>query len=153
MEVVFDISDIPEQLYDIVEEFSDALVSQLRRQIVESIPKERLQTYCQTLVYAPFINWVSQPMEFSVPQMYKIIQVGISYKKQDGKVFFGPAIHFFLPGTTTPFTTVLKFLSYGDGNLRGIHQIQNIFSLYNEKINEYWDEFLTQYFEDEEDYE
>jgi len=73
--------------------------------------------------------------------------------EQDGKMFFGPNAHFYVPGTKTPFSKVLRFLSYGDGNLRGIHQIQNTFSLYNEKINEGWQKYLEFRLSEEEDYE
>ena len=145
MKIQFQLMGSNEKEIELMDEFCKSLVRQIKRDVINLLPKEKLMARERDMLNATWILWKDdKPKHINMIKLAKFIAKNIRYKKRRGHRYLieiNPAI--LMPHSKNSIEQIARFLDKGNEVSTGTFFLSRVFMKYRVSIDEYWNAFVS----------
>ncbi len=143
MIIEFNLESMSRRQKEIIPEFLDGLISQLKREIVRSTTTSKLLIKEQYILDASWIRWKKKPKHIKMKSLINYIIGCIHWIERDNKYIIEVDRLRMIPNSYTSVYALARFLDRGNNVMRGTAFMSKVFHKYRLNINDYWKSFVS----------
>lgn len=145
MKIQFQLMGSNEKEIELMDEFCRSLVKQIKKEIIDLMPLEKLQAREKDMLNATWILWRgNKPKHINMIKLARFITRNIRYKKRRGHRYLieiNPAI--LMPHSKNSIEQIARFLDKGNEMSPGTFFLSRVFMKYRTSIDEYWNAYVS----------
>lgn len=144
MKIQFQLVGDNREEFELFDEFCKLLVNNIKKDIFNSLPIEKLNSMEKFLINAKWINWIDKPTSINMSKLAKLIIKNIRCYKMKNDIYtidINPLQ--LMPFSTNKLEQIARFLDRGNELSSGSHFINDIFIKYRLMINNYWNSYVS----------
>lgn len=143
MVIEFNTKYMSKRQKEIIPEFLDGLVAQLKREIVRSTSLSKLLIRERYILNATWIRWKKKPRHINMKSLVNYIVGSIQWVERDNSYIIEVNRAKLIPNSYTSIYALARFLDRGNNLIKGTSFISKVFHKYRLKINDYWKSFVS----------
>ena len=130
---------------NIIPDFLEWLILQIYSNLNNTMNRRKIKTRSQYLLKVSWINWKSKNKEIDLQDLMQAIFDSFSYEKNRINTWsLKTNNHIMIPNTNTSIDRFIRFIEYGDANLKGLGIFSKLINAYkSNKLNTLWNIFTT----------
>lgn len=143
MIIRFNLECMSKRQREIIPEFLDGLVSQLKGEIVRSTTPSKLLMREQYILNASWIRWKKKPRHINMKSLINYIVGCIQWVERDDNYIIEVNRLRLIPNSYTSIYALARFLDRGNNVMKGTSFMSKVFHKYRLNINDYWKSFVS----------
>lgn len=129
---------------ELMDDFCMFLVREIRKDILNSVNEEKLQSKEKDILNASWIVWTRKPRKINMDRLLRFILNNIRYKKRKKHRYLidiNPKV--LMPYSRNPIEQIARFIDKGNERSLGTNLFTRVFMRYRLSINDYWKSFVS----------
>lgn len=143
MIIEFNLEYMSKTQREIIPEFLDGFVSQLKREIVRDTIPAKMKLREIDILNASWIRWKKKPKHINMKSLVNYIVGNIRWVKRDNYFIIEMNRSTLMPNSHTSLYAIARFLDRGNNVMKGTAFISKVFNKYRKCINDYWKSFVS----------
>lgn len=144
MRIEFQLIGNNKEEIELMDEFCMFLVREIRKDILNSISMEKLQSKEKDILNASWIKWYDKPRKINMVKLLKFILRYIRYKERKRHRYLidiNPNV--LMPYSKNPIEQIARFIDRGNERSLGSNLFNKVFMKYRLSISNYWKSFVS----------
>lgn len=142
MRIDFELSPQNQAEQEVVPDFIDYIIKNIRYDIYKSLDAKRCQLYEEDLLKASWIVWIHKPTSIDVINVIYYILRNLTCIQHDNGKYTIQFKNRLLPNTRTFMDAFIRFLDKGNEVSPPMYIFSTIFNKYRTSLNTYWREYV-----------
>lgn len=118
--------------------FVRLLVKCLRNDISELFRSPKVKMRASLMLASTWIDWEQRPAKVDIEMLEKCVRNSVQYRRHNNSFYIGFDANLLLPGTRTPIYRIIRFINYGNEDIKGCYLFSKLFLKYQKNIYKYW---------------